>query len=304
MKILVLGTGAVGGYFGGRLAEGGNELYFTARGANLTALLNDGLKVESINGNFDITIDVREKFDPIEGVDLILLCAKTGDTRGLLPIIKEHMNDTSVVVSLQNGVESESILEEAIPAESIIGGIAFIGSNRYAPGRIRHTGGGSITLGELTGEKTERIERIRSMFADAGVECRVTGKIIKPKWEKLVWNAGFNGLSAITGVAAEKLLSYKPTRNIVSKLMEETIAVAQNKSIPVDSTMAERHIETTEKMKDVIPSMLQDIRAGRTTEIDSINGAVCREGEKAGIATPYNETIVAAVSAIDEARRT
>jgi 2-dehydropantoate 2-reductase len=304
MKILVLGTGAVGGYFGGRLAKAGNELFFTARGANLSALANDGLNVKSIDGNFEIKIDVREKFDRIDGLDLILLCAKTGDTRRLLPVIKEQMNDTSVVVSLQNGVESESILEEAVPKGSIVGGIAFIGSNRYAPGRIRHTGGGSITLGELFGEKTERIERVRKMFADAGVECRVTAKIIKAKWEKLVWNAGFNGLAAITGLSAEKLLSFKPARGIVSRLMEETIAVAQGKSVPVDPSTGDRHIEFTEKMRDVIPSMLQDIRAGRITEIDSINGLVCREGEKAGIATPYNEFVWAAVSAIDETRRT
>ncbi|MDH5542146.1 MAG: 2-dehydropantoate 2-reductase [Nitrospinota bacterium] len=302
MKILILGSGAVGGYFGAKLAKGGNTLYFSARGRQLEALRTSGLHIESIGGNFDIQTMASERFDPIEDLDLILVCVKVGDTRAILPQIKEQTGKDTVVISLQNGVDSVDMLKEAVAEDKIMEGIAFIGSNLYEPGRIRHTASGSVTIGELNGKNSERAERIRKVFEDAGVECRISSKIQNAKWEKLVWNAGFNGLAAITGASVGKILSFEPTRNIVISLMREVVDVAQKSGIDIRQNSIDRHISVSEKMDDVIPSMLQDVRADRKTEIEFINGKIVREGMRIGVPVPYNELIWASVSMIDKRR--
>ena len=302
MKILVFGSGAVGGYYGARLTKGGNDLYFVARGKQLEAMQTGGLHIESIQGNMEIQANASERFDTIDQLDLILVCVKVGDTPSIIPQVREQAGKDTTVISLQNGVDGVTMLKEAVPCENIIDGIAFIGSNLYEYGKIRHTAAGSITIGELNGEKSERAERIRKIFDDAGIECRVTSKIHSAKWEKLIWNAGFNGLAAITDVPVGKLLSFEPTRKIVIGLMQEVIAIARKMDIEINPGSIERHLAVSEKMDNVIPSMLQDVRGGKKTEIDFINGKIVREGERLGIPVPYNESIWASVSMLDTKR--
>lgn len=301
MKILVIGAGAIGGYFGGRLAYGDNDVFFITRGEHLKAIENNGLTVESIHGDFNIRVKSGTSFEPILDLDLILVCVKLHDTHSILPHIKKQVSENTVVISLQNGLEGDEFLKEAVPKSRLIGGIAFIGANRVAPGKIRHTATGFITIGEWDGKKTERIEKIQKTFLDAGIDCRLTNRMREAKWEKLIWNVGFNGLSALTDMSAKSLLEHEPTRKIVRLLMEELIKVAHKLGIEVDPVEVDRQIKITERMGEVIPSMLQDMRAGRKTEIDFINGKVYREAEKLGIPTPYNETVWAAVSLLDKA---
>jgi len=301
MKILVIGAGAIGGYYGGKLQLAGHEVYFSARGSHLASLRQKGLNVESIDGNFHLKIEAKQSFEHIPNLDLILVCVKMDDLKGILPIIRTQTGKETLIISLQNGVESDGILKEAVPADRLIGGIAFIGAGRNAEtGKIRHTAAGFITIGELDGKKTGRIETVRQAFEEAGVECRVTGRIKEAKWKKLVWNVGFNGLAAITGKPAHKLLEHEPTRKIVRNLMEEVVAVAERKGIAIEKSFLDKQIELTEKMGEVIPSMLQDVRAGRKTEINCINGKIFREGQKLGVPTPYNEFVLALVTLIDQ----
>ncbi len=305
MRILVIGAGAIGGYYGGRLQLAGHEVYFSARGSHLESLQKKGLNVESIHGDFHLKIKAEKYFERIPNLNLILVCVKMGDLKGALPAIKAQAGGETLIISMQNGVESEEILKETVPESQLIGGIAFIGAGRDAgTGHIRHTAAGFITIGEMDGNKTGRIETIRQAFEEAKVDCKVTSRIKEAKWKKLVWNVGFNGLAAITGKPAHQLLEHEPTRKIVRHLMEEVAAVTERKGIAIEKSFLENQIKLTEKMGEVIPSMLQDVRTERETEINWINGKIVREGQKLGIPVPYNEFVQALVTLIDRNRRT
>jgi len=205
MKTLVIGAGAVGGYFGGRLAQAGHELYFMARGDHLKAMKKDGLHVESREGDFHIKPRAEKGFEPIEGLDLIMVCVKHHGLNAVLPTVREHAGENCIVISLLNGVDSEDILMDAVPGNRVIGAIAYIGSELTAPGRIRNTLAGKITLGEMDGSDTARLENLKKAFNDASIPCGTSNNIRKALWEKLMWNVGFNGLSALTGQSAQQI---------------------------------------------------------------------------------------------------
>ncbi len=300
MKILVLGAGAVGGYFGGRLSAAGHEVFFTARGEHLKTLRTSGLSVRSCQGDFHVRPQAAERFEPITGLDLILICVKHKDTAYLLPELKEQAGETTAVISLQNGADSERFFIDAAGSKKVIGGIAYIGAALKEPGKIEHTARGVITIGELDGAASQRTEEIKRMFEEAGVKCNISTNIKKDKWEKLMWNVGFNGLCALTRLPVHPLLNHPPTRIIIKKLMEELVAVAHSAGVPVNTALPDKYIENTLKGGEVYPSTLQDVKQGKTTEINIMNGTVVEEGGKHGIATPYNELIWAAVAAIDE----
>ncbi|MFQ5431883.1 MAG: ketopantoate reductase family protein [Nitrospinota bacterium] len=299
MKILVIGAGAVGGYFGGRLARAGHELYFIARGDHLKAIKKDGLFVKSPQSDFHIKPRAEGRFEPIDSLDLIMVCVKHHYLDGVLPIVKEQAGENCIVISLLNGVDSEDILMDAVKRNQVIGAIAYIGSELTAPGRIRHTAAGKITLGEMDCTETRRLENLKKVFNDASIPCGTSSNIRKAFWEKLMWNVGFNGLSALTGRSAQEILAHKPTETIVRRLMEELVAVAAGTGIGIDPQMIDKQMDFTKKSDVIIPSMLQDVRRGRKTEIDIMNGKIVNEGLRQRISTPYNDSIWAAVSLLD-----
>ena len=303
MRILVIGAGGVGGYFGGRLAKAGNELFFIARGEHLKAIQANGLHIESPDGDFSITPTAAARFAPIADLDLIMVCVKHHDLRETLPVVNRQVGANTIVISLLNGVDSEEVLMESVPRPHLAGALAYIGTAIAAPGRIRHTASGTITLGELEGKATPRIVKLKTAFLEAGIQCGTTDNFRKEMWGKLMWNVGFNGLSAITNRSAGELLDHQPTAEIVRKLMEELLQVAGRLGIEISPQLIDKHIEFTRGAGEIIPSMLQDVRHGRKTEIEIINGKTVNEGRKLGILTPYNETIQAAVSLMDTAAR-
>jgi 2-dehydropantoate 2-reductase len=300
MKVLVVGTGAVGGYFGGRLAQAGHEVYFIARGEHKKAIEQHGLVVESINGDFTVRpAGVSDKFAPLEKLGLILVCVKRLDTAAVLDVLAEQVGKDTVVMSLQNGVDVEKELFAVVPESNLVAGIAFIGSAISSPGRLRHTAKGVLTIGELNGSQSPRALAIKKMFDDAGAPCALSTEISKARWEKLMWNAGFNGVCALAGKTVHQLLDFKPADDLVKGLMEELAAVAEKLGINVNRSLIEKYVDNGRKGGDVTPSMLQDVRHGRQTEINHINGKIREEGRKLGVPTPLNDAIWTLVSAID-----
>jgi len=239
----------------------GNEVFFTARGEHLRAIEKDGLVVTSIAGDFTTHLNVKEKFEKIKDLDLIVLSVKTTQSERAIESILPQLSKKTIVMSPQNGIESEDKLKSAINPSAIIGGIAFIGADRYAPGKIRHTGAGFLTIGELDGQKSDRVIKISAVFKDAGVECRVTSNILKAKWEKLAWNVGFNALSAVTGNDVKELLKFAPTRKLVKSLMNEVVEVATVEGIAISKDISGKHISNTEKLGKIIPSGWREERA-------------------------------------------
>jgi 2-dehydropantoate 2-reductase len=300
MKILVVGAGAVGGYYGAKLASCGHELYFLARGQTLEAINRSGVVVKSYKGDFTSRpAGAADKFETIPKLDLILVCVKRGDTESVLGTIAQQAGKDTVVVPLQNGADAENGLMASVPASRIIGGIAHVGAALTAPGCVNHTSNGIITLGEMDGSQSERVVALKKVFENCGIPCSVSTDIVKAKWEKLMWNAGFNGVCALTNQTVHGVLAHPPTADLVKTLMEELVAVAEKKGINVDRTLAAKYIESACKGGDTVPSTLQDFRHGKRTEIRYMNGKVCEEGRKADVATPCNDAIYALVSAHD-----
>ncbi len=291
MKILIVGTGAVGGYFGAFLSKAGNDVTFLARGEHLKAINRNGLIVKSINGDFSVTVKVKEWPDKDDRYDLIIFAVKGYDLETASETIKDVAADDTSILSLLNGVESEELLTKKFGTEKIIGGVAFIGSAIETPGVILHTASGFVTIGEIDGEKSDRCKRIKTTFEKAHIPCKISADINKDIWSKMLWNVGFNAITAVTGALVSEILANQGTRQIVEQSMLETINVAKKKGVLLSPDLILKTITRTEKVGKIKTSMLQDIEKGKQTEIDFINGAIVKIGNDVDINTPVNETL-------------
>ena len=296
MKIIIAGAGAVGGYYGGVLAHAGHDVFFIARGAQLTALRERGLSVKSINEDFTLpSPKCGENADPFGPADLILVCFKTYDTVKTLDLYKAGAGPDTAIISLQNGVDNEDIIADRYGVDRVLGGVSFIGSRVESPGVILHTAASNIAIGELDGGVSDRARKLGEVFEKAGVKCKVSGDIKRDMWGKTIWNIGFNAVCAILECSAQEAIRFEETKSLVRGAMLEWIAVAKAVGVDLTPEMADKHIERTFTAGEIIPSMLQDKRAGRRMEIDTFNGKCAELGEKFGIGTPVNKTLAAMV---------
>ncbi|MFQ5560386.1 MAG: ketopantoate reductase family protein [Nitrospinota bacterium] len=294
MKILIVGTGAVGGYFGGRLANMGKDVTFVARGKRQVLLKQNGLQVESKNGGFNLNVHVQEK--PRGAFDLIIFAVKSYHFAEASRLIEKNVSSNTTVLSLLNGVDSEETLGQAFGQEKVLGGIAFIGSTLQESGVISHTAAGSVTIGELSGKKSTRCRDVQKIFSSSGVHCRVSEAIQSDIWAKMIWNVGFNAVTAITGTLVSDVLQFRKTEELIIEAMEEACRVARAEKIPLAENIVLKTMEKTRNAGAIKTSMLQDVERGTQTEIDSLNAAVVRLGEKHGIPVPVNRTLVQLVS--------
>lgn len=302
MRVAVMGTGAVGGYFGAKLAAATNEVHFIARGERLEAMKRQGLRVESIDGDLRLE-EVSATDDPTEVgvVDLVLFTVKSMATREAAEAARPLVGPSTTVLDLQNGVENEAIVGEVLGHDRVVPGIAVIGVAMPEPGLVRHTNNGNIALGEPSGEETGRVLAVRDAFEAAGVGTRISKDIASAKWRKLVWNAAFNPLTALTGRRVLDLIEDDDSRTLALDAMKEAIAVAKGLGHKVDDGILERAVARDPNWAHSKTSMLQDIERGRPTEVDALCGAVVRAGERAGVPTPIHSALLRLVSAKERA---
>lgn len=299
--MLVLGAGAVGGYFGARLAEGGHDVTLVARGENLAALQRDGLVLQLPDGTRRLP-NVRAVGDPALAPppELVLVCVKSYDTlaagRALRPVIARD----TIVLSLQNGVENEAVLAEGLGLPPLLVGLTFIGVELVAPGTVHYTGRGEILFGEPDGVESARATRLAEALDAARVPFQLRRDVLMVAWEKLAWNAGFNAVTTLTGRTVGEVLAHPASRDLVVATMGETDAVATALGIGVRRDRLARVLaESAAEMPGFATSMLQDLRRGRRLEHDALNGAVVRAAGRAGIAAPLNRTLLALLAALD-----
>lgn len=300
MKILIVGTGAVGGYFGGLLARSGEDVTFLARGEHLKAIQEKGLYIKSINGDFNVKIKAVEKPSDNDKYDLIIIAVKSYDLSNACNNIKGTVKNDTVLMSLLNGVDSEEIIGSIFGIERVIGSVAFIGSQILEAGVISHTASGMITIGELDGSKSKRCEEILNIFESAKIPIKLSENIQKDIWAKMVWNTGFNAITALTGSLVADVLSIPESRKIVEMAMKETVDAADKKGIRLSDDLVEKTISKTLKAGEIKTSMLQDRENGKAMEIDSINGAIVRLGHEMNISVPVNETLYGVIKIINK----
>ena len=301
MHVLVYGAGAVGGYFGALLARGGADVTFVARGANLDALRASGLTVAFPSETLRIT-PVRAVVDPPDAppADVVLVCVKSYDTPGAAAALRSVVGADTIIVSLQNGIENEDVIARTLGVPPLLVALTRIGVELTAPAHVSYSGRGEIVFGEPGGEESPRARRFADVLTTAGVPHQLRRDVLVHAWEKLAWNAAFNGVTTLTDVTVADATAHAATRDLIVRTMVEVDAVATATGVPVrrgrlDTVLA----DSVSGLTDFPTSMLQDRRRGRRLEYDAINGAVVRAADRVGVAVPLNRTLVALLARLD-----
>jgi len=296
VRIAVVGVGGVGGYFGGRLAQAGADVIFIARGDNLAALREQGLRIESIIGDAFVA-PVQATDDPAQAgpVDMVLVATKTWQLDEAIDLMRPLIGPETGVVPLLNGVEASDRLAAALGESHALNGICYIFVARVAPGVVRHSGiHPLIIFGERDNRRTARVEALREWLERAGVRVTVPPDIDAEVWRKFVFGATTSGLGAVTRAPMGLLRELPETRPLFIQGMREIVAVAQACGV----ALGEEAVTAALAQLDALPyettaSMQRDIMAGRPSELEAQNGAVARLGAAAGVPTPLHTFIYA-----------
>jgi 2-dehydropantoate 2-reductase len=300
MKILVMGAGAVGAYFGARLQQAGEQMVFCARGEHLRALKDHGLKFTSYQGDFSIAVTATDDPRDFAPYDLILFCVKSYDSATAARTLEGCLNPGGAILTLQNGVENEAVLAEVFGREAVMGGNARVGAEIVAPGHVVHRTGGLIEFGELDGRDTTRAQRLAELFRRAGIFGELTMRLPTIRWEKLLWNAAFNTVTTLVQRKVGDLIDDPDCVELLRALMHEIAAVARAEDVALGDAQVEAQITRSRAMlREVRPSTLQDSERGKPLEYEALSGAVIRTARRHQIATPHMDTVYALMKLLD-----
>lgn len=307
MKIVVFGSGGVGGYFGGRLAQAGNDVNFVARGRHLEAIRAEGLKIDSINGDFLVpSAKATDRVDEIGPVDVVLCCVKSWQVPAAADAMTPLIGPETRVITLQNGVDAHTTLAEKLGEKRVLPGLCRIISMIEGPGRIRHAGVDPfLTFGTPNGKADARARAIVETFAAAkGMTVELSATIIEALWQKFMLIAPWSGVGGVTRVPIGVLRRMPESREMLLRSMEEVQDVARASG----ARIANRTIERIFAFIDDLPpqstsSMQRDLMNGRPSELHEQCGAVVRHGQKAGVPTPLNRFLYHSLLPMETASR-
>ncbi|MDF0666604.1 MAG: 2-dehydropantoate 2-reductase [Nitrospira sp.] len=303
-QILIVGAGSVGGFFGARLAKHNPDVSFLLRTKTLAAVKRNGLTIRSMDGTFTVRPQAASDARQIPRPDLIVLGVKAYDLDEVLNQIEPVLNDKTVILTLQNGIDTEDRLLARIQRDCVVGGVAYIYSKIVEPGVIEHYKKGSLSIGELMGHESERLLAIRDLFTSAGIPCHLSKDIRRTKWEKMCWNCVFNPITVLIDDHVAKALDHPEMTGVIRQIVGEVAAVSATIKVPLPPDMAERVVKASQEIRDIHTSMYDDWKAGRPTEIDYLNGYIVEQGRKLGIPTPVNEALTAMIKTITEKEQT
>jgi 2-dehydropantoate 2-reductase len=298
MRIAVVGAGGVGGYFGGRLAQGGADVVFIVRGATLAALRTRGLRIESIKGDFALD-DVQATDDArsVGVVDAVLLTVKAWQIPDALASIKPMLKNDTAIVPLENGMEAPQQIAQIVGLRHAVGGLCGIVSFAVAPGHIRHIGAEPFVMfGELDNHRSERVEKLHAAFEDAGVRVEVPVDIHRSMWSKFLFIAPMSAVGAATRVPIGVWRSIPETRELVTQAIHEVLAVAAARGIDLGNDAVARTLDRYDGLPPESTSSLQrDVMEGKPSELDAQLGAVVRMGTEKSVPTPVFDTLYRAL---------
>ncbi|MDF7797994.1 putative 2-dehydropantoate 2-reductase [Pontiellaceae bacterium B1224] len=300
----IVGTGAVGGFYGGLLQRAGFDVHFLLN-RDYDHVKTAGLRIDSAWGNFNLP-QVQAYDDPhkMPRCEVVIVALKTTANAALKDILSHLVQDNGVVLTLQNGLGSEEEIAEWVGAERVLGGLCFLCSNKIAPGHIHHLDYGLITLGEYradgtAGGITPRIKKIAAQFQQAGIPIQTVEDLPLARWKKLVWNIPFNGLSVVRNVLTDQLMKNPETRLLCETLMQETARAAAACCRPIEPDFIVKMLRDTEKMKPYAPSMKLDFDRGNPMEIEAIYGNPLRVAESVGVPMPETRKLYEQLLAIN-----
>lgn len=306
MRITVFGTGGVGGYFGGRLAQSGQDVTFIARGEHLRAIQQNGLIVDSLDGSFKIhPARATDNVNDVGDTDLVILGVKAWQVPDAARAIKPLVGAHTTVLPLQNGVDAAPQLVAELGVANVVGGLCRIVSFVVEPGHIRHAGfAPSIIIGELDNSRTDRIKRIEKVLKQAVLNTTIATDIQVALWTKLLFIASFSGVGAVADAPAGVLRSDPKWRAQMLAAMEEIYSVAHARGINLPSDSVDKVMAAVDGLpEDATSSMQRDIVAGKPSELESQNGAIVRMARDAGVAVPTHELIYQTLKPLEEKAR-
>ena len=317
MKVAIIGAGAIGGYVGVKLALAGEDVTFVVRGANLTAIRANGMKLIMADGTEQVAKNVRatNDYDEAGQQDLVILAMKAHQLEAVAPDVPKLLGPDTVVVTMQNGipywyfhehggpgregtrvesVDPTGIVGRFIPASRVLGCVVYPASELIGPGVVRHIEGDRFPIGELDGSSSARVERIAACFTNAGFKSPVLDNIRAEIWLKLWGNLTFNPISSLSHSTLVDICQFPLTRELAAAMMREAQTVAHELGIEFRVSL-EKRIAGAEKVGKHKTSMLQDIEAGRAPEIDALVGTVVELGRMTNTPTPHIDTVFALV---------
>ncbi len=288
MRFVVLGAGAIGGYWGARLAKAGSDVFLLARGENLQAIRSRGITIEQPAGTFTVRVNASEKAADAGRADVLIVAVKAYDTVAAVEPCRELVAPDACVLTVQNGLGNLETLNGLFGASRVLGGVARGGGELVEPGRVRLAGEIRAIVGEQDGRITPRLERIRDAFEHAAIGCELSTDIARTIWEKLVANSIFNVITAIFDCEVGEI-RFGEKRDLAERAIDELLAVARAKGIDVRPEAVESCWQYCDRHPTFPTSTAQDVARGKPLEVQALSGGLVEEARRAGVPVPTHE---------------
>ena len=299
MKVIVLGAGAIGAYYGGQLARERHDVTLYARGENLTAIRRNGLEIRTPEGSTIVQVGATDRADELGDADFAILGVKSYSLDSIGPVVRRTAEKGAAILPFLNGVETtDHLLALGVPRGAILGGVTRISVARVQPGVVERRGPGqSVIIGELDGQTTDRVTRIASAFRDAGADARASNRIDVDLWQKFVFLAAIAGACGLARVPVGVLRERPLGRRLFQRAVQEAVDVARARGIPLAEDETAQVVGAIDALPPgTKPSFLLDLESGGPTELDVLSGAVSRYADEAGISAPIHDAVAAALA--------
>lgn len=309
-KIVVMGAGAVGCYFGGMLSRAGHDVTLIARPEHVQAIALHGLHMDCMTFQEYVSVGASVELNSIQHADLILFCVKSPDTLATINLIKPYLSPTATILSLQNGVDNCERIRSVV-SHPVFPAVVYVATMMAGPGRVKHNGRGELVIGQWESRAhdaspvvTQRLNTIAELLSQAAIPCTVSADVRRELWFKFLVNCSYNAISAIGQIEYGKMVSVDPIGALIETLAVEVLAIAHCEQINITFAEAmEANAIIARTMVTQRSSTAQDIARHKSTEIDYLNGLVVRKGQEYGIPTPANQSVFALVKMLEQFHR-
>ncbi len=298
MKILIIGAGAIGALYGGKLAQAGAEVSITCR-SDYDVIKKNGFHIKSCLGDFDFKPKyvLREAAEYKDTADFIIVTTKVLPQISAIDLIKPALHSNSSILLLQNGIHIEKPIAAAFPKHHLISGLAFVCASKETPGIINHQDYGKVTIGDYPNGCSDKTKLLAQLWNQVGINCTTSPTIQTDRWKKLIWNAAFNPMSVLAGgITTKEIMTNNLTKDLAQKIMQEVYLLAQADNCALPESIIADNLDATAKMTPYKTSMLLDFESKRPMEVEAILGNAVKFAQNKNIATPYLSSLYALIS--------
>ena len=298
-KIVVLGAGSVGCFFGGMLARAGHDVTLIARANHVEAISKSGLYMDCQGFQEYVAVKAQSDYLPLASADIVLCCVKSPDTESVINDVKTYLNKNAVILSLQNGVDNAERITKLVDNPTYPT-VVYVATAMVGPGQLKHFGRGELVLGAL-GSNSNELNELTDFFQKSKIPCQISSNIRKDLWLKFLVNCSYNGISAIGQIQYGKMVSAPEIVSLINQITEECLMVAEKEGVvisPAEADQANHAIGVT--MSGQKSSTAQDLAKYKLTEIDYLNGLIVRRGAEYGLSVSANQAIYALVKMLEK----